>query len=641
MTATEAAGRTRADDPGAQRGDRGVPPEDRGVPPEDRGREGRGAARRLLPRGRRFLLRRKGVLLRLAGWSLLESAQTFLGGYCLARALDHGFLAGRTGAGLVWLAVAAAAILVGGPLVRGVFTELASLVEPLRDALVRRAVTQALRRAVADPARPDGGAVSRLTHQTEIVRDSFAGLVLTVRSFVFTLVGAVAGLLALAPLFLLVVVPPLALGLLLFLATLRPMAAAQRAFLDADEAIADRAGAVGAGLRDIVACGTGAEVARRTERLIDAGARTSRVLARWAAVRTLALGVAGQLPVIVLLAATPWLLRQGVTAGALMGALAYLVQALLPALHTLMTALGAAGTRLLVVLERFEDRTAGSAPPAPCPTGCPPRRTAVDHGADPAVTAPHGPARKAVANGGAPPARRSRPAVEVRSVTVAYGPGAPPVLDGLDLTVEQGEHLAVVGPSGIGKSTLTAVIAGLLAPGRGTVLLAGEPVAGRPARELAGHRVLIPQQAYVFTGTVRDNLLHLRPDASSAELTSAVGVLDADGLIGRLGGLDATVEPAKLSQGERQVLSLCRAYVSAAPLMILDEATCHLDPVAEARAERALAERPGTLIVVAHRLSSARRADRVLVLDGTRPACGTHEELLTGSALYRDLTGHW
>ncbi|SCF96262.1 ABC transporter ATP-binding protein [Streptomyces sp. MnatMP-M17] len=589
-----------------------APTEGRGTPHEDRG-----TLRRLLPRGRRFLSRRKGVLLRLAGWSLLESVQTFLGGYCLARALDQGFLAGRTDIGLVWLAVAAVAIFVGGPLVRGVFTELASLVEPLRDTLVRRAVTQSLRRAVADPARPDGGAVSRLTHQTEIVRDSFAGLMLTARSFAFTLVGAVAGLLALAPVFLLVILPPLALGLLLFLATLRPMATAQRAFLDADEAIADRVGTVGAGLRDIVACGTGAEVADRTERLFEAGARTSRVLARWAAVRALALGVAGQLPVITLLAATPWLLGHGVTAGALLGALAYLVQALLPALHTLMTALGTAGTRLLVVLERFEDRTA-----------------------DPAPTAPNPPAQPVV-KGGVASTRRPRPAVEIRSVTVAYAPGAPPVLDGLDLTVEQGEHLTVVGPSGIGKSTLAGVIAGLLVPDRGTVLLAGEPVSGPRTSEPTRRRVLIPQQAYIFTGTVRDNLRYLRPEASSAELTAAVDALDADGLIGRLGGPDATVEPAKLSQGERQLLALCRAYVSAAPLMILDEATCHLDPVAEARAERALAERPGTLIVIAHRLSSARRADRVLVLDGTRPACGTHEELLTGSALYRDLAGHW
>ncbi|MEU3184036.1 ABC transporter ATP-binding protein [Streptomyces sp. NPDC006923] len=575
-----------------------------------------GTHRRTLARGRRFLLRRKGVLWRLAGWSLLESAQTFLGGYCLARALDRGFLAGQPGTGLRWLAVAAVAILLGGRLVRGVFSQLAALVEPLRDALVGRAVAQSLRRAVADPARADSGAVSRLTHQTEIVRDSFAGLVLTARSFVFTAAGALAGLLALAPQFLLVVVPPLALGLLLFLATLAPMARAQRAFLDADEAIADRAGTIGAGLRDIVACGTQAEVADRTGRLIDEGARTARVLARWAAVRTLALGVTGQLPVMLLLAATPWLLRQGVTAGALIGALAYLVQALLPALHTLMTALGAAGTRLLVVLERFEEA------PADTPAG---RVSA-------AVPVP----ARAV-----PLPRRPPPAVELRAVTLAYGPGSPPVLDGLDLVVERGEHVAVVGPSGIGKSTLTGVISGLLTPGRGTVRLDGEPVRGRGAAGLAALRVLIPQQSYVFTGTVRDNLLYLCPGASSADLREAVDALNAEDLIARLGGLDAMVDPAALSQGERQLLSLCRAHLSPAPLMVLDEATCHLDPVAEARAEEALAGRPGTLIVVAHRLSSARRADRVLVLDGTRPAYGTHDELLTRSALYRDLVGHW
>ncbi|WP_329073121.1 ABC transporter ATP-binding protein [Streptomyces sp. NBC_01429] len=601
----------------------------------------------MLPEGRRFLLRRKGALIRLGGWSLLESAQTFLGGYCLARALDRGFLAGDTRTGLMWLAVAAAAILVGGPLVRGVFAQLAALVEPLRDALVRRAVNQYLRRAMADPARTDSGAVSRLTHQTEIVRDSFAGLVLTARSFVFTAVGALAGLLALAPQLLLVVVGPLALGLALFLATLAPMAAAQRAFLDADEAVADRAGALGAGLRDIAACGTRAEAADRTERLIAAGERTSRVLARWAAVRALALGVAGQLPVVVLLVATPWLLRQGITAGALMGALTYLVQALLPALHTLMTALGAAGTRLLVVLERFED----AAPDAPLMKPPTPGTPAPAVSPTPAV--PPAPVTPAV-HAGPPAPRRGGtrpdplphrppvpPAAEIRSVTLAYGPGAPPVLAGLDLAVGPGEHIAVVGPSGIGKSTLTGVLAGLLAPDRGTVLLAGEPVAGRTPSELAALRVLIPQQAYVFTGTVRENLLQLAPGASPPALVRAVEALGIGELISRLGGLDALVEPARLSQGERQSLALCRAYVSPAPLMILDEATCHLDPVAEARAELALAERPGTLIVVAHRLSSARRADRVLVLDGTRPAYGTHDELLTRSALYRDLVGHW
>ncbi|MGW8575845.1 ATP-binding cassette domain-containing protein [Streptomyces niveus] len=603
-----------------------------GAPP------GRGALRRNLPPARRFLAGRKRVLVRLGGWSLLESAQTFLGGYCLAQALDRGFLAGQTGTGLLWLAVAAASILGAGPPMRGVFTQLAELTEPLRDALVRRAVRQALRRAVTDPARTDDradtGAVSRLTHQTEIVRDSFAGLVLTVRAFVFNAVGALIGLLALAPELLLVVLPPLVLGIGLFLATLLPMASAQRAFLDADEAVAEGVGAVSAGHRDLVACGAQADAAERTGRLIDTAERTSRVLARWAALRTVALGVAGQLPVLLLLVTTPWLLRQGVTTGALAGALTYLLQALLPALHSMMTALGAAGTRLLVVVDRFQDATAAPVPPkAPDP----------DPDPDPDV----------VVEAGTPRGRRpSRPApaVEIRAVTHAYGPDSPPVLDHLHLTVRRGEHIAVVGPSGIGKSTLAGVVSGLVAPDHGTVLLGGEPVTGATAQDLADRRVLIPQQAYVFTGSVRDNLLHLRPDATSGELTYAIRMLGAEPLVDRLGGPDAVLDPRGLSHGERQLLALCRAYLSSAPLVLLDEATCHLDPAAEARAERAFAERAftdgarargGALIVVAHRLSSARRADRVLVLDGTTPRFGTHEELLTSSALYRDLFGHW
>ncbi|MFD6333655.1 ATP-binding cassette domain-containing protein [Streptomyces niveus] len=603
-----------------------------GAPP------GRGALRRNLPPARRFLAGRKRVLVRLGGWSLLESAQTFLGGYCLAQALDRGFLAEQTGTGLLWLAVAAASILGAGPPMRGVFTQLAELTEPLRDALVRRAVRQALRRAVTDPARTDDradtGAVSRLTHQTEIVRDSFAGLVLTVRAFVFNAVGALIGLLALAPELLLVVLPPLVLGIALFLATLLPMASAQRSFLDADEAVAEGVGAVSAGHRDLVACGAQADAAERTGRLIDVAERTSRVLARWAALRTVALGVAGQLPVLLLLVSTPWLLRQGVTTGALAGALTYLLQALLPALHSMMTALGAAGTRLLVVVDRFQDATAAPAPPkVPNP----------DLGPDLDMVAEAGPPR------GRRPSRTVS-AVEVRAVTHAYGPDSPPVLEHLHLTVRRGEHIAVVGPSGIGKSTLAGVVSGLVAPDSGTVLLGGEPVTGSTAHDLADRRVLIPQQAYVFTGSVRDNLLHLRPDATSGELSHAIRVLGAEPLVHRLGGPDAVLDPRGLSHGERQLLALCRAYLSSAPLVLLDEATCHLDPAAEARAERAFTERAftdgarardGALIVVAHRLSSARRADRVLVLDGTTPRFGTHEELLTSSALYRDLFGHW
>ncbi|MFD3724908.1 ATP-binding cassette domain-containing protein [Streptomyces sp. NPDC058671] len=566
--------------------------------------------RRLLAQAKVFLGRRKGVLLRLAAWSAAESTQTFLGGYCVARSLDDGFLRGAPAAGLLWLAGAAVAILLGAPVVRGVFAQLAHLTEPLRDHLVRRSVAHALRRATAERGSVDTTAVSRLTSQTEIARDSFAGLVLAARSFVFVAAGALVGLMSLAPQFLLVVLPPLVLGLALFTASLRPMAKAQHRYLDADEAVGRRAEITCSALRDTVACGAQEPTAAHNRHAIDEAAAAQRAMARWAAVRTLSVATAGQLPVLLLLAATPWLRRQGVTTGALVGALTYVLQALLPALQTLMTVLGAAGARLFVILDRLTRPLPAPVPPA----------------------APHG-ARSRTG--------RATAALELSRVRAAYGPGTRAVLDDLELTVEDGEHLAVVGPSGIGKSTLLQVAAGLLAPDQGDVRLSGRPVGQCTPPELAALRVLIPQEAYVFTGTLRDNLRYLRPDAGRSDVDEAVRVLALEPLVARLGGLDRPLTPEALSLGERQLIALGRTHLSPAPLLLLDEATCHLDPVAEATAEHALRARPGTLVVVAHRLSSALRADRVLVLDGTRAQYGTHEALLARSALYRDLVGHW
>jgi ATP-binding cassette subfamily C protein len=112
-------------------------------------------------------------------------------------------------------------------------------------------------------------------------------------------------------------------------------------------------------------------------------------------------------------------------------------------------------------------------------------------------------------------------------------------------------------------------------------------------------------------------------------------------LVEQLGGYDAELDPATLSAGERQLVTLVRAYVSPAWLVILDEASCNLDPSAEALVEQAFARRAGTLIVIAHRISSALRAQRILVLDGTQVVHGTHDDLMKRSALYRDLVGHW
>nr|WP_328694343.1 ABC transporter ATP-binding protein [Streptomyces phaeochromogenes] len=548
---------------------------------------------------------------RLAAWSVLETAQTFLTGYALARALDAGFLAGRVDVGLGWLATAALAVAVGAYGTGRVYGAVAALVEPLRDRLVRHVVERGVRDA-------DRGALSRLTQQVEIARDTFAGLVMVSRSFVFTAAGALIGLFSLAPPLLLVVAPPLAAGVALFALTLRPLTRRQEAFLVADEELADRLGTVCPGLRDITAAGAEDQVA------VDVGARiaaeqyAARSLARWGVLRVVALAIGGQLPIVLLLATAPWLLAHGVTPGALVGALAYVTQSLLPALQNLIHGLGTSGSRLAVVLRRL-------APDTPAPTNAPAPAAAPDTTSAPG-TAPPG-----------PPA-----AVTLSSITFAYGPASEPVIDGLDLSVPHGTHLAIVGPSGIGKSTLTALMAGLLTPTRGSVDV--HPAPDTPDPGHPGHpvRVLIPQEAYVFTGTLAENLGQLRPDpVPERELLAAAEALGLGALLDRLGGPTAEVDPGTLSSGERQLVALTRAYLARAPLALLDEATCHLDPAAEERVERAFARRGGTLVVVAHRISSALRADRVLVMDGRRTTYGSHDDLLERSPLYRDLVGAW
>lgn len=547
-------------------------------------------------------LRRRPTLALLA-WSVPESLPTAISGLAIARATDDGFLAGRPLVGLAWLAglmVAAGAGAIGS---RMVFRLLGELVEPFRDELVHRVVGGALRHGAA--GRRDDGALARLTRQVEIVRDTHAGLIVVLRGFVVTVAGVVLGLLSIAPIVALLILPPFLLGFGAFLATLGMSAARLRASVRAEEQLASTAGAVLAGARDVAAIGAERHAAAMVAGPIEEQANAERALAKVAALRTLCFAVGGWFPLLMLLFAGPWLAGRGLTAGEIMGALTYVLFGLQPALQTLISGLGGSGLRFIVTLGRILD---ASAPPA-----VPERRPMPTAGYD----------------------------LALRGVTFAYGPHAEPVLRELDLTVPEGDHLAIVGPSGIGKSTLAGLLCGLLAPNAGTVELGGAPSAAIPVEQLARLRVLIPQEAYVFAGTVRDNLTYLRPMATVAQVAHAVAAVGAGALLARLGGPAAELVPAELSAGERQLIALVRAYLSAAPVVVLDEATCHLDPVAERCAEEAFAERGGTLIVIAHRISSALRANRILVLDGTSAAAGDHLTLLSTSPLYRELLGHW
>ncbi|MET8825543.1 ABC transporter ATP-binding protein [Streptomyces sp. NPDC004610] len=653
-----------------------------------------GALRRVFREGRPYLRARRRALVRLGGWSLLEAGQTFAGGYAIARSLDDGFLAADPATGLLWLGVAALALVPAFLATRGVFARLADLVEPLRDGLVRRAVRRAVGEGGTGGPATAARALAQVTQQSEIARDGWAGLVLAARGFVFTAAGALAGMAALAPSLLLAVLPPLLLGAALFLATLAPMGARQRACLDLDEEYAAHAGQTAGALRDIAAAGAAGPTAGRAADLTARQTRAAHALARWSAARVIALAVAERLPPLTLLAAAPWLTRTGVTTGELLGAFTYLTASLAPALNALLTAVGAAGGRLIVVLDRFTPPApelasppcsvpeapsppcsapepppscpAPEAPPVPCavpelplppcpaselpPPSCPapeapsPPRPAPElplpSCAAPELPPPPSPAPELPPPPRPAPGRSPALRAELRGVSFAYGPRARPVLDRLDLVLRPGDQLAVVGPSGSGKSTLAAVLAGVLAPTAGEVRWNDRPALALP-HEAPTLRTLLPQQPYVFTGTLRDNLRYLRPTVPLADIAAAVTAIGLEAVVDRLGGLDTPFDPRRLSRGEGQLVALARAHVATAPLLILDEATSHLDPAAEARAEDALAARAGTLVVIAHRLTSARRAPRVLVVDGERTDLGTAGELLTRSPLFRELAGHW
>jgi ATP-binding cassette subfamily C protein len=566
------------------------------------------------------LWRLRRPLRRLAGWSLVEALPALVGGYATARAVDDGFLAGRLAVGLAWLGGFAAAAGLGAVGSRRGYRCLADIVEPFRDRLVTRLVSGAIYRSTEAGAGPDGAAVARLTHQVEIVRDTLAGLLTVLRGFLFSGAAALVGLLALAPALALVVLAPLVIGLALFASIIPAMKARQRTYMRAGEELAAAAGTVLHGHRDVVASGATDWATATVGARIDEQAHAERSLARIGAVRSVSLAVGGWLPLVLVLASGPWLVRHGVPAGAVLGAVMYVLQALQPALHSLVHGVAGGGLRFTITLGRILD--ASEVPSGGVASVDRPAPARPDH----------------QRTGGTTPASAL---LSMRAVSFRYGPDAAPVLDQFDLDIPDGDHLVVIGASGVGKSTLAALMAGLLRPQSGEVRLGGVSLVDRPGPESIRSRVLIPQEAYVFAGTVWENLTYHARGATRTEMDGAVERLGMTGLICRLGGYDARLDTGALSAGERQLIALARAYLAPARLAILDEATCHLDPAAEAQVEREFAARPGAVIVIAHRISSARRARRVLVLDGARPELGTHDDLLVTSAGYREQIGYW
>jgi ATP-binding cassette, subfamily B, bacterial len=238
---------------------------------------------------------------------------------------------------------------------------------------------------------------------------------------------------------------------------------------------------------------------------------------------------------------------------------------------------------------------------------------------------------------------RDAPALDMARVTFTYPGRRRPALAGVSLSVPIGSTVALVGPSGAGKTTVANLFLRFWDPAEGVVRLFGHDLRRYRLDELRSRIALVAQDTYLFNDTLGANIRLARPAASDADVAAAVDRAALREFVASLpDGLDTVVgeRGAQLSGGQRQRVAIARAFLKDAPVLILDEATSHLDAISEHAVRSALDRlaQGRTTVVIAHRLSTVRGADQILVFDeGRLVDSGTHEELITDSALYRRL----
>ncbi|MEV8638070.1 ABC transporter ATP-binding protein [Streptosporangium sp. NPDC051023] len=524
----------------------------------------------------------------------------------MGRAIDAA-LQGSPNHAWQWLGGLGIGLLAGATGSRNAVAKLGDIVEPLRETLMRRvvdaAVQRALRRSGASltVTRHQDPAVTQLTAYTEQVRQLTGSALSAVLGSLLTVIAALIGLSTLTWFVALVTGVAAAVSMLLLWWQAKAVHAIQRKAVVAGEEISERLQTLVLGARDALASGAAPRIAAEANDAVDEQAALTRSLARAGAARGMVLAVGGYLPVVVLLVTAPFLAQSGrIELGGLVGAVTYLSAYVAPTLRSLSQNIISIGIPLSVTLSRLVSESH-----VHLPSG-----TNLDF----------------------PPGRSEKfttpLALKLDRLTYAYGEHATPIVKDLSALIAPGEHVAVVGPSGVGKSTLADLLVGLVTPRSGRITFGVDYDFFMGCQEACRHIAFVPQEAYIFTATLRDNVKYLYPDATDQDITDAMVAVGGESILeARRDGLDSVLNAAELAASERQFIALARALVTPASVVILDEATSALDAGSAARAELAFRRVPRTLIVVAHSQASALRADRIIMMDGAETRFGTYEEL--------------
>jgi ATP-binding cassette, subfamily B, bacterial len=236
--------------------------------------------------------------------------------------------------------------------------------------------------------------------------------------------------------------------------------------------------------------------------------------------------------------------------------------------------------------------------------------------------------------------------IELENVSFGYQPGRP-VLRDVDLVIREGETFSLVGETGAGKSTIAKLVTRFHDPTEGRVLIDGHDLRDVTLTSLRSQLGIVPQEPFLFSGSIRDNIAFARPDATDDEVLEACRAVGIDDLVDRLPeGIHTPCHErgVSLSSGERQLLALARAFLSQPRVLVLDEATSNLDLRSESKIEHALDVllEGRTAIIIAHRLQTAMRADRIAVVhDGVIVELGSHDELVAQGGRYADMYATW